>query len=384
MQPQSQPASPQPQFAAGQMGQAPLPNSMNFDTAALKSWLNSGGLGHILLAVSVILAGSVFMPFAKGEGSGSLKLTDISVLLSIIVFIIAAGSAFASLRRKYEVPVIAGHSLFVVFLCGIFKYQTAIKWGGFLLIPVIIGLIVVGLMAALQRDGNALDPNLLGEKWKQIMLQPVKIHTLNIQGVIGAVALALVMIAVPLIGSFGGVIMGDKFEGSWCYINAGERPRFIKFKKVDDGKYVFADCALYIHYDRDSKKYYFTTGAYSGLFSFKIERNPVYEFANEKKNTIINKDIGFVPDAWERYYYDSEKKALLDKTDKEYLPMGEGNDADESLKKAYDVLIVDLKKEEKGNLKAALPPFEDYQGATKRILDEKLQEAEKVYIRQTR
>ena len=104
------------------------------------------------------------------------------------------------------------------------------KWGGFLLIPVIIGLIVVGLMAALQRDGKALDSIFLGEKWKQIMLQPVKIHTLNIQGVIGAVALALVMIAVPLIGSFGGVIMGDKFEGtSYLCIKASLHQFVIEF-----------------------------------------------------------------------------------------------------------------------------------------------------------
>lgn len=382
MQSQSQPASPQPQFAAGQMGQAPLPNSMNFGTAALKSWLNSGGLGHILLAVSVILAGSVFMPFAKGEGSGSLKLTDISVLLSIIVFIIAAGSAFASLRRKYEVPVIAGHSLFVVFLCGIFKYQTAIKWGGFLLIPVIIGLIVVGLMAALQRDGNALDPNLLGKKWKQIMLQPVKIHTLNIQGVIGAVALALVMIAVPLIGSFGGVIMGDKFEGSWCCIEPNGIPRFIKFKKLTEGKYASGNCRIYIAYDSNEHKQYLTTGEPGGIFAgLAIKNHYIYEFANEKKNTIVNTaDTMHIPEARDRYYYDSDNKVLLNQTDEQYLPMDEG---DEVLKKAYDTLLEYHKNDR--SLKGGTPPsFEKYKDAVKRVLDDNLKEEEQYYKRQTR
>ncbi len=379
-QPQS--TKSQPQFAATQMGQAPLPNSMNIDTAALKSWINNGGLGHILLVVSVILAGSVFMPFAKGDGSGSLKLMDISVLLSVAVLLIAAGSAFASLRGKYEIPVIAGHSLFIVYVCGVFKYQSAMKWGGFLLIPVIIGLIVVGLMAALQRDGKTFDSHLLGEKWKQIMVQPVQIHTLKLQGIFGVVVLAVLMICMPMIGSVGDVIGLDKFEGSWYHIKTGETPRFIKIKKVDDGKYAFADCALFIAYHKDNGGYYFTTGEYGGIFSgLTIKEHHIFEYANEKKNTIVNKKLGRNPDSWEKYYFDTEHNALLDNTDEQYLPMHEG---DEALKMAYDALIDDLKKQEKGKLKGGLPPFEDYKNATKRILDEKLKEEEQYYKRETR
>ncbi len=334
MQPQSQPTSPQPQFAATQMGQTPLPNSMNFDTAALKSWLNNGGLGHILLAVSVILAGSVFMPFAKGEGSGSLKLTDVSVLLSIIVLIIAAGSAFASLRRKYEVPVIAGHSLFVVFLCGIFKYQTAIKWGGFLLIPVIIGLIVVGLMAALQRDGNALDPNLLGEKWKQIMLQPVKIHTLNIQGVIGAVALALVMIAVPLIGAVGGNIGKDKFEGEWYlwdtepYTFWGETMQcanltLMKIKKVSDNAYFVTRGYI--------------SGGSGAQKEFPRNRDDSLIFFIDKEHKGIIEDTNYRnPSAILHYFYDNESKTLLNQDNVTYNPVPFNGFSEQDIKKFYD------------------------------------------------
>ena len=381
MQSQSQPASPRSQFAAAQMGQAPLPNSMNIDTAALKSWINNGGLSHILLVISVILAGSVFMPFAKGDGSGSLKLMDISVLLSIVILLIAAGSAFASLRGKYEVPVIAGHSLFVAYLCGIFKYQSAMKWGGFLLFPVILGLIVVGLMAALQRDGKALDPNLLGEKWKQIMLQPVQIHTLKLQGIIGVVALAVLMICMPLVGSVGDIVGLDKFEGSWCNIKPNDIPRFIKFKKIADGKYASGTCRIYIAYDSNEHKQYLTTGEPGGIFAgLAIKTHHIYEFANEKKNTIVDTDTAYVPQARDRYYYDSDNKVLLNQTDEQYIPMDEG---DEVLKKAYDTLLEYHKNDR--SLKGGTPPsFEKYKDAVKKVLDEKVKEEEQYYKRQTR
>lgn len=331
---QPQMTKAQPQFAATQMGQAPLPNSMNIDTAALKSWIHNGGLGHILLVVSVILAGSVFMPFAKGDGSGSLKLTDISVLLSIIVLLIAAGSAIASLREKYEVPVIAGHSLLAVYLCGVFKYQSAMKWGGFLLIPVIIGLIVVGLMAALQRDGKALDSIFLGEKWKQIMLQPVKIHTLNIQGIIGAVALALVMICVPLIGAVGGNIGKDKFEGEWYlwdtepYTFWGETMQcanltLMKIKKVSDNAYVVT--RGYISGGSGAKK------------DFPRNRDDSLVFFIDKEHKGIIEDTNYRnPSAILHYFYDNESKTLLNQDNVTYNPVPFNGFSEQDIKKFYD------------------------------------------------
>ena len=193
---------------------------------------------------------------------------------------------------------------------------------------------------------------------------------------------SIFLICLSLFGCGGGGIMTDKFEGGWYLIQSDKVPRFIKFKKLADGKYAFADCALYILYDKEKGNYYFTTGEFGGIFSIPIETHHIYEFANEKKNTIVDTDKMLVPDARERYYYDNEKKVLLDKVDKAYLPMGEGSKADEALKKAYDVLIDDLKKKE--SLKGNLPSFEDYQADTKRILDEKLQKEEQYYKRMTR
>lgn len=236
------PVSPQGSFAA-QMNQPPLPNDINVNIEGLKGKVGKVGLKHILLAISAVLAISIFLPLVQGSGATVMKLMDISALLSLFVLLIAGCSAYASIIGKYEVSVITGQSLFVMFLCGVFKYQTALKWGALLLLFSTLGMIIVGLMASLQSEGKVLEPNFLAERWKQIMLQPVKVHTLNIQGVIGTVALALVMIAIPLLGSIGSII-GDKFEGSWCCIKPNDIPRFIRFKKLTDGKYASGNCRI--------------------------------------------------------------------------------------------------------------------------------------------
>ena len=383
---------PQPQLSTAsvaQMGQQALSGSINLNTETFQAWSNKIGLNQILLAASAVIALSVFLPIVKMAGGVSQKLTDISVVLSVIVLIVALGAAYASMRGKYEIPVVAGHSFLVLLLFGIFKYQSQsneirAEWGAYILSLAIVGVIVVGLMAVLQREGKAPDPNLLADCWKRIMLRPVQIRKLKLQGIIGAIALALLMVCIPLVGSFGGGIMGDKFEGEWFLIKPKEIPHFIKLKKLADGKYAFADCRIYIAYDSDKHRQYLTTGNTGGIFAaFTITTHHIYEFANEKKNTIVDTDDSYVPKARSRYYYDSEKKALLNGSDDAFLPMGKGLSSDKELKQAYDALLEYHKND--SSLKGGTPPsFEEYKDAVKKVLDGKIKEEEKYYERQTR
>lgn len=219
-QPQPQPSnvSPaQPQgTAAAQTTQPTTPSNINIDVEAFKAGVNKGGLHHVLLAASVVIGISVFLPLVSIAGMANLKLMEISSVLAVFILVVAAGTAYASMLGKYEIPVVTGHSFLLVLLFGVFKYQSKLSemetnfwtalaknafradWGFYLMPIAIIGLIFGGLMAGLQQTGKAPELPSLVERWKQVMLQSVKIHTMNFQGITWSIAIAIVMIFVAM------------------------------------------------------------------------------------------------------------------------------------------------------------------------------------------
>ncbi|MBR5163484.1 MAG: zinc-ribbon domain-containing protein [Schwartzia sp.] len=213
MQPQQMNTPPaQPQNAAAQTNQPSASNNINIDVEAFKAGVNKGGLNHALLGVSVLAAISVFLPVVNVAGMANLKLMDISSFLSVIILVVAAGTAYASMLGKYEIPVVTGHGFLLLLLFCVYKYQSKLHemeanfwtalarnafradWGFYLMVIAVLGLIFVGLMAGLQQAGTPTELNFLADRWKQIMLQPVQIHTFKFQGIAWAIVLALLMI----------------------------------------------------------------------------------------------------------------------------------------------------------------------------------------------
>lgn len=210
------PQTAQPQSATTQTHSPTTPSNVNIDVEAFKAGVNKGGLNHVLLGTAVVIGLSVFLPLVSIAGMASLKLMDISNILSFVILAIAAGIAYASMLGKYEISVVTGHGFLLVLLFGIYKYQSKLSemetnfwtamaknafradWGFYLIPIAVLVLIVVGLMAGLQQVGKPTEPNCLVERWKQIMLQPVQIHTFKFQGLAWAIAIALLMIFIAM------------------------------------------------------------------------------------------------------------------------------------------------------------------------------------------
>lgn len=203
---------PQGNAAAAPTNPAPSASNINIDVEAFKAGVNKGGLNHALLGASVLAGISVFLPLVNVAGMANLKLMEISSLLAVLILAVAAGTAYSSMLGKYEIPVITGHGLLFVLLFGVFKYQSKLSdmeanfwtalaknafradWGFYLMPIAVLGLIVVGLMASLQQTGQPTELNFLVARWKQIMLQPVQIHTFKFQGIAYALVIALLLI----------------------------------------------------------------------------------------------------------------------------------------------------------------------------------------------
>ena len=203
---------PQGNAAAAPTNPAPSASNINIDVEAFKAGVNKGGLNHALLGASVLAGISVFLPLVNVAGMANLKLMEISSLLAVLILAVAAGTAYSSMLGKYEISVITGHGLLFVLLFGIFKYQSKLSdmeanfwtalaknafradWGFYLMPIAVLGLIVVGLMASLQQTGQPTELNFLVARWKQIMLQPVQIHTFKFQGIAYALVIALLLI----------------------------------------------------------------------------------------------------------------------------------------------------------------------------------------------
>ena len=202
----------QPQSIAAQTNQPSAASNIKIDVEAFKAGVNKGGLNHALLVASVFAGVSVFLPLVNVAGMANLKLMEISSLLAVLILAVAAGTAYSSMLGKYEIPVITGHGLLFVLLFGVFKYQSKLSdmeanfwtalaknafradWGFYLMPIAVLGLIVVGLMASLQQTGQPTELNFLVARWKQIMLQPVQIHTFKFQGIAYALVIALLLI----------------------------------------------------------------------------------------------------------------------------------------------------------------------------------------------
>ncbi len=211
-QPKTASFQPNGNDAAAQMNQAPSSNSINIDMEAFKEGVSKGGLNHVLLGVSILAGISVFLPLINVAGMANLKLMDISSLLSVIILVVAAGTAYSSMVGKYEIPVVTGHGFFLLLLFYVYKYQSKLSemeanfwtalaknafradWGFYLMLIAILGLIGVGLMASLQQTGHPTELNFFVDRWKQIMLQPVQIHTFKFQGIAYAIVIALLLI----------------------------------------------------------------------------------------------------------------------------------------------------------------------------------------------
>ncbi len=186
------------------------------DTAAFMAGVNQGGMHHVLLAAAVVAALSIFLPIVNVVGMANLKLMDISQPVALLIFVLGAGTAYASMIGKYEIPVVTGHGFLFTFLYGAYKYQSKIselekgfwgalaknsfraEWGVYVLVLAILALIVGGLVASVQKEGKAPGTESLLGRWKQYMLQPVKIHTLNFPGLAWAVGIAIVLIFIAM------------------------------------------------------------------------------------------------------------------------------------------------------------------------------------------
>lgn len=190
------------------------------DFGAIMAGVSRGGLNHILLLAAVVTALSIFMPMITISLIGSVRFMDIAPIFSGLVFLLGVGSSFASMLGRYDVPVVCGHGLFATFLFGVYKYQSTIsqltksfwgalaknaispEWGSYMFLLAIFMLIVIGLIASVQKDGQSPDKDSLISKWKSIMFGYVKLNKLSLQGAVWSLALAALLI-LTLIQSEG-------------------------------------------------------------------------------------------------------------------------------------------------------------------------------------
>ena len=164
----------------------------------------------------VLLLLAAFMPLVTIIGMMNITILDISKPISLLLFVVCIGAAYAAMRDKYEFLPVVSNGFILLFLAGLYKYQSAMNeakksffgamagqavsvgWGvySFLVGSIVLG--IAGLGCSLLMKGEPLAAEQYVSRWKNSILLPLQIGSARLPGIVWSIALAGIFIGVAM------------------------------------------------------------------------------------------------------------------------------------------------------------------------------------------
>ena len=180
---------------------------------AFMAGVKKGGIHYVILGGAVLIILSVFLPFVNILGMAEFSIKETMDVTAHWVVCFAMVAAYVAMFGNYKYPVVIGHGYLFAFLVCVFQYHQKLKEmesfgrvltrsafnmgsGMYALIFGIVGLIIGGLIASLERDGEQPNADSLLAQWKEEMLQPMKLYSLHLPGIAWSVIYALILLLI--------------------------------------------------------------------------------------------------------------------------------------------------------------------------------------------
>lgn len=178
---------------------------------AFMSGVKKGGVHYVLLAGAGLVILSVFLPYMNVLGMAEFKMIDTIAVTARWIVAFGMACAYLSMIGEYRYPVIFGHGYLFAFLVCAFQYHQKMKEmatlgrafaknafnvgsGAYALAFGIAGLILGGLIATIEKEGEKPSTDSLIVRWKEIMLQPFKLYGVHIPGIAWSTIFAVILL----------------------------------------------------------------------------------------------------------------------------------------------------------------------------------------------